>query len=61
MVHEWRHLRLLKRTGRGHDPSGVQGTKPGECVVLCLACPLPGINLPDGWDCDDEQYVPVTS
>ncbi|KAJ2935743.1 hypothetical protein H1R20_g1351, partial [Candolleomyces eurysporus] len=57
MVHEWRHLRLLKRTGRGHDPSGMKGTKPGECVVLCPACPLSGINLPEGWNNDDNQWL----
>ncbi|KAJ7015829.1 hypothetical protein C8F04DRAFT_984862, partial [Mycena alexandri] len=26
MVREWRHLQMLKCTGRGHDPSGVNGT-----------------------------------
>ncbi|KAJ2929114.1 hypothetical protein H1R20_g7980, partial [Candolleomyces eurysporus] len=57
MIHEWRHLRLLKRKGRGHNPSGVKGTKPGECVVLCPACPLPGINLPDNWECSDERWL----
>ncbi|KAG1845839.1 hypothetical protein F4604DRAFT_1884248 [Suillus subluteus] len=49
MVREWRHLTMLKRFGRGHDPSGVDGTLQGECVVLCPVCPQPGKNLPDGW------------
>lgn len=57
MIHEWWHLRLLKWTGRGHDPAGVKGIKPGECVVLCLACSLPGMNLPEGWDDNNDQYV----
>ena len=35
---------------RGHDPSGVVGTKSGELVVVCPSCPHPGINLPDGWE-----------
>lgn len=50
---------MLKRAGRGHDPSGVLGTKPGELAVVCRACPIPGINLPDGWeDAPPEiQYV----
>ena len=47
---EWRHLKMLKRSGQGHDPSGVDGTKEGECCVLCPACPQPGKNLPEGWD-----------
>lgn len=49
MVLQWRHLKLLKRCGRGHDPSGVAGTAEGELVVLCPSCPRPGINLPEGW------------
>ncbi|KAF8078862.1 hypothetical protein FPV67DRAFT_1558069 [Lyophyllum atratum] len=50
MVREWRHLKLLKRAGRGNDPAGVKGTQEGECAVLCPACPHPGINLPSGWE-----------
>ncbi|KAG1888680.1 hypothetical protein F4604DRAFT_1877221 [Suillus subluteus] len=49
MVCEWRHLTMLKHFTRGHDPSGVDGTSQGECVVLCPACPQRGKNLPDGW------------
>jgi hypothetical protein len=55
MVHEWRHLRLMKRSGRGHDPSGIKGTQLGEGAVLCPACPQPGINLPDNWDSSDDM------
>ncbi|KAG1768280.1 hypothetical protein EV702DRAFT_1253494 [Suillus placidus] len=40
---------MVKRFGRSHDPDGVNGTSPGECAVLCPACPQPGKNLPDGW------------
>jgi hypothetical protein len=51
LVHQWRHLKLLKRTGRGHDPvRGALETRPGECALLCPACPHPGINLPVGWE-----------
>ncbi|KAG9310751.1 hypothetical protein JVU11DRAFT_9359 [Chiua virens] len=50
MAREWRHLKMLKRSGRGHDPSGVGNTKGGECALLCPACPQPGKNLPDNWD-----------
>ncbi|KAJ3513190.1 hypothetical protein NLJ89_g3087 [Agrocybe chaxingu] len=49
IVREWRHVRLLKRMGRGHAASGVQGTQKGECAILCPACPHPGINLPEDW------------
>jgi hypothetical protein len=50
MVREWRHLKMLKRSGRGHDPAGVKNTQEGECAVLCPACPQPGKNMPSGWE-----------
>ncbi|KAJ8701131.1 hypothetical protein PTI98_002092 [Pleurotus ostreatus] len=49
IVREWRHIRLLKRAGRGHEPGGVLGTAEGSCAVLCPACPHPGKNLPPNW------------
>lgn len=47
---QWRHLKLLKWGGRGHDPAGVAATRAGELAVLCPSCPRPGINLPDDWE-----------
>ncbi|KAJ7138785.1 hypothetical protein C8R43DRAFT_893193 [Mycena crocata] len=41
---------MMKRAGRGHDPSGVKGTAQGELAIRCRACPQPGRNLPDGWN-----------
>ncbi|KAJ7821404.1 hypothetical protein B0H13DRAFT_1660306, partial [Mycena leptocephala] len=49
MARQWRHLKMLKRAGRGHDPAGIEATKPGECALLCPACPHPGKNLPPDW------------
>ena len=37
---------MLKRAGRGHAADGIQGTRAGECALLCPACPQPGKNLP---------------
>lgn len=54
MLREWRHLMMLKRAGRGHDPTGAAGTAEGELAVECPACPKPGVNLPDGWESVDE-------
>jgi hypothetical protein len=53
---------MLKRSGRGHDPNGVEATVAGECAVLCPACPHPGKNLPEGWaDApEDTRYVSTT-
>ncbi|KAF6755232.1 hypothetical protein DFP72DRAFT_1067940 [Ephemerocybe angulata] len=59
MVREYRHIRLLKRRGRGHDPAGIQNTAPGECAVLCPACPYPDLNLPPDWEMqpDSKQWL----
>ncbi|KAK7018729.1 hypothetical protein VNI00_018289 [Paramarasmius palmivorus] len=47
---EWRHLKALKRGGRGNDSTRtVERTQPGELAVLCPACPRPGVNLPANW------------
>ncbi|KAK7020596.1 hypothetical protein VNI00_017725 [Paramarasmius palmivorus] len=50
MVRQWRHVKMGKRFGRGHDPSGLNGTEQGSTAVLCRSCPQPGINLPLGWE-----------
>jgi hypothetical protein len=47
---QWRHLKSLKRGGRGHAESGVSGTANGELAIMCPSCPRPGINLPPGWE-----------
>jgi hypothetical protein len=46
----WRHLKLLKRAGRGHDPAGISATEPGQLAVECPACPHPNRNLPIDWE-----------
>ncbi|RPD52689.1 hypothetical protein L226DRAFT_548691 [Lentinus tigrinus ALCF2SS1-7] len=46
----WRHLVMLKRFGRGHDPAGAGATQAGELVLDCAACPHPEKNLPDDWE-----------
>ncbi|KAJ7728986.1 hypothetical protein B0H14DRAFT_2409803, partial [Mycena olivaceomarginata] len=50
MVHEFSHLMMLKRAGRGHAKSGVMGTKQGELALRCPCCPIPDVNLPVGWE-----------
>ncbi|KAH9885590.1 hypothetical protein C8Q73DRAFT_659447, partial [Cubamyces lactineus] len=46
----YRYLVMLKRGGRGHDPSGLASIENGALAVECPACPHPGKNLPDNWD-----------
>jgi len=50
MVRQWRHIKMAKRAGCGHDPSGIDGTPQGGLSIPCCSCPHPDINLPDGWD-----------
>ncbi|KAJ7774531.1 hypothetical protein DFH07DRAFT_865838 [Mycena maculata] len=61
MTKEWRSCRSLKRAARGHDPLGIANTAPGECALLCPACPHPGKNLPpDFKDApEDKQFLYV--
>ncbi|KAK0453026.1 uncharacterized protein EV420DRAFT_1621640 [Desarmillaria tabescens] len=55
IVREWRHLRAMKRFGRGHEPGGIEATQPGELTLRCPACPHPHVNLPNGWANDMEK------
>ncbi|KAL0571417.1 hypothetical protein V5O48_010552 [Marasmius crinis-equi] len=50
MLLQWRHLKMLKRAGRGHEPDGIANTKDGDLAILCPSCPRPGVNLPEGWN-----------
>lgn len=49
MNRQFGHVKILKRAGRGHDPSGIEATQEGSCAVICPACPQPGRNLPSNW------------
>ncbi|GJF00807.1 CxC2 domain-containing protein [Phanerochaete sordida] len=62
MVREWRHMQLLKNHGRGHEPGGVNATKPGELCTRCPACPLPGFNIPENWESvsEDLRFIYTT-
>ncbi|KAK0474610.1 hypothetical protein IW261DRAFT_1341509, partial [Armillaria novae-zelandiae] len=55
VVHEWSFIRLLKRAGIGNNHGGWKAAKPGSCAMECLACPHPGINIPESVDPD--RYV----
>ncbi|KAJ7485477.1 hypothetical protein FB451DRAFT_1392216 [Mycena latifolia] len=50
MARQYRHLLMLKRAGRAHNPTGVFGTGAGELAIECPVCPNPGVNLPEGWE-----------
>ncbi|KAE9397164.1 hypothetical protein BT96DRAFT_957972 [Gymnopus androsaceus JB14] len=44
MMREWQHLKMAKHAGRGNDATHI-----GELAIPCIACPRPGVNLPDDW------------
>ncbi|KAK0502087.1 hypothetical protein EDD18DRAFT_1100581 [Armillaria luteobubalina] len=52
VTHKWSFIRLLKRAGIGNDLGGWKAAKPGSCAVECLACPRPGVNIPERVDPD---------
>ncbi|KIM65455.1 hypothetical protein SCLCIDRAFT_112806, partial [Scleroderma citrinum Foug A] len=59
VVHEWRHLKMLKCAGQGHYPNGIESMHEGQCALLCPACPQLGKNLPTDWHCatPKKQFV----
>lgn len=50
---EWKVLQSFLRANSetGHD------LRPGEAAVQCGFCPIPGVNIPDGWQEDPHAYV----
>ncbi|EIW84336.1 hypothetical protein CONPUDRAFT_120104 [Coniophora puteana RWD-64-598 SS2] len=50
IMRQWRHLKMLKRAGRGHVEADIDATPERSCALECPACPHPGKNLPDNWD-----------
>ncbi|KAJ7432012.1 hypothetical protein B0H11DRAFT_1761190 [Mycena galericulata] len=58
IMRQYRMLLMMKRVGRGHTDSGIQGTAQGELALPCRACPQPGKNLPEGWDKIDWSKMP---
>ena len=49
---QWNNLKLRKWAGIGHE--GSHAIPAGGLVNFCIACPQPGINLPEKWDEDPE-------
>ncbi|KAL0576148.1 hypothetical protein V5O48_005839 [Marasmius crinis-equi] len=49
ILREYRHIKMMKRCGRSHDPEGIAKTALGSAAVVCRACPHPDRNLPPGW------------
>ncbi|KAK7054294.1 hypothetical protein VNI00_003487 [Paramarasmius palmivorus] len=57
---QWRFLKMLKRSGFGNElDRRVEDIKPGELAVQCIACPRPGVNLPQNWQLtpDSQKFL----
>ncbi|KAJ7022283.1 hypothetical protein C8F04DRAFT_1194592, partial [Mycena alexandri] len=51
IVRQYRMMELHKRAGRGHENSGVNGTRQGELAEpRCRMCPIPEVNIPEDYD-----------
>ncbi|KAK0470846.1 hypothetical protein IW261DRAFT_1553665 [Armillaria novae-zelandiae] len=50
VVCKWSFICLLKRAGVGNEKGGWKAAKPGSCAMECLACPCPGVNIPEHVD-----------
>lgn len=52
---EWRNLKARQRAGYAYSPPDA--IPAGGLALFCLACPQPGVNLPDDWKSDPDRYV----
>ncbi|KZV65957.1 hypothetical protein PENSPDRAFT_563397, partial [Peniophora sp. CONT] len=56
-IHEFRHIMLFKRAGRGHEPGSIAKTPAGACAVRCPACPNVEMNMEAGWEKNPLQWL----
>ena len=56
---QWNFMSRMRRSGIGHLPGGVRSASTGSAAVKCLACPRPGVNLPENFKSveDNLRYV----
>ena len=53
----WRWMKQLKWDRYCNDNKNISEVSPGQLTVFCLACPQPGVNLPNNWKDDPAQHV----
>jgi hypothetical protein len=49
-MRQFRHIKMMKRAGRGNIRGGVASTACSDLAIACPACPHPSVNLPDKWE-----------
>lgn len=47
MARQWDSIQLRITAGFGHDIDEIPG--PGDFILPCIACGLPGFNMSDDW------------
>ncbi|KAJ3507665.1 hypothetical protein NMY22_g16859 [Coprinellus aureogranulatus] len=52
---QWNYLSALKKNGYERAQLGDR-PEPGSLALYCPACPQPGINLPENWTQDKDQW-----
>jgi hypothetical protein len=57
MSHLWCWMKRLKWAGYGHNQKDPLSPKPGSLAPFCLACPQVGINIPENWKDNVNQWV----
>jgi hypothetical protein len=50
---QWSHLEILRSFGFANDKDKTPG--PGDLAYFCVACPQPGVNLPENWQEQENQ------
>ncbi|KAF8235540.1 hypothetical protein L208DRAFT_1256789, partial [Tricholoma matsutake] len=50
-------MKKLKWAGYGHNQKNLLNPEPGSLANFCPACPQPGINIPENWQEDGNQFV----
>ncbi|KAJ7770053.1 hypothetical protein B0H16DRAFT_1307286 [Mycena metata] len=59
IVRQYRMMELAKKAGRGNDDTGIRGVQQGELAKpLCRMCPIPKVNIPEGYDQIDWDSMP---
>ena len=53
----WCWMKCLKWAGYGSTTKNVSDVSAGQLTIFCLACPQPGINIPDNWIDDPSRQV----
>lgn len=63
VMREWRNLQQRMRAGTHYTRSAGSEAEiaPGGLALFCPACPQPAVNLPEGWQRENDQYVVLKS